>query len=38
MAAAPISGTTAVGAPRRGSRTNQGRVGLSQKRVSKPVT
>ena len=37
MPVAPISGMTAMGLPARGTTTNQGRVGLSQNWLAKPV-
>ena len=38
MRSAPMAGITAMGGPAAGTITNQGRVGLSQNRVRKPVT
>ena len=37
MAAAPIDGMTAIGLPLAGTTRNQGRVGLCQKGVRKPL-
>ena len=37
MTGAPMAGMTATGLPLAGRTTNQGRVGLSQKLVKKPV-
>jgi hypothetical protein len=37
ISAAPISGITAIGFPSAGTTMNQGRVGLSQNWLSKPV-